>query len=129
MHHHLRNNLFKPNQQRKASPNRATWHLRLQQISFNSLNKFVISLSAVIGALRSLLGPHSESDLETNLYSGRIYPDSYQDESDRRISFNNLIKSTISLSATIDALGSLLWSHLKSDLATDLYSVSTPNPW
>jgi hypothetical protein len=83
----------------------------------------------VIGALGSLLGPHPESDLETNLYSGRIYPDSYQDESDRRISFNNLIKSTISLSATIDALGSLLWSHPKSDLATDLYSVSTPNPW
>jgi hypothetical protein len=129
MHHHLKKNLFKPNQQRKASPNRATWHLRLQQISFNSLNKFVISLSAVIGALGSLLGPHPESDLETNLYSGRIYPDSYQDESDRRISFNNLIKSTISLSATIDALGSLLWSHPKSDLAIDLYSVSTPNPW
>jgi hypothetical protein len=40
------------------------------QISFNSLNKFVISLSAVIGALGSPLGPHPESDLETDLYSG-----------------------------------------------------------
>jgi hypothetical protein len=39
------------------------------QISFNSLNKSVISLSAVIGALGSLLGPHPESDLETDLYS------------------------------------------------------------
>jgi gamma-glutamylcysteine synthetase len=34
-------------------------------ISFNSLNKFIISLSAAIGALGSLLGPHPESNLET----------------------------------------------------------------
>jgi hypothetical protein len=40
------------------------------QISFNSLNKSVISLSVVIGALDSTLGPHPESDLETDLYSG-----------------------------------------------------------
>jgi hypothetical protein len=40
------------------------------QISFNSLNKSVISLSAVIGALGSPLGPHPESDLEIDLYSG-----------------------------------------------------------
>jgi hypothetical protein len=40
------------------------------QISFNSLNKFVISLLAVIEALDSPLGPHSKSDLETDLYSG-----------------------------------------------------------
>jgi hypothetical protein len=39
------------------------------QISFNSLNKFVISLSAVIGTLGSPLEPHLESDLETDLYS------------------------------------------------------------
>jgi hypothetical protein len=39
------------------------------QISFNSLNKSVISLSAAIGALGSPLGLHPESDLETNLYS------------------------------------------------------------
>jgi hypothetical protein len=39
------------------------------QISFNSLNKSVISLSAAIGALGSPLGPHLESDLETDLYS------------------------------------------------------------
>jgi hypothetical protein len=39
------------------------------QISFNSLNKSVISLSAVIGALGSPLGPHPESDLEIDLYS------------------------------------------------------------
>jgi hypothetical protein len=41
------------------------------QISFNSLNKSVISLSMMIGALDSHLGPHPESDLETDLYSGK----------------------------------------------------------
>jgi hypothetical protein len=40
------------------------------QISFNSLNRSVISLSVAIGALGSPLGPHPESDLETDLYSG-----------------------------------------------------------
>jgi hypothetical protein len=40
------------------------------QISFNSLNKSVISLSAAIEALDSPLRPYSESDLETDLYSG-----------------------------------------------------------
>jgi hypothetical protein len=40
------------------------------QISFNSLNKSVILLSAAIGALDSPLGPHPKSDLETDLYSG-----------------------------------------------------------
>jgi hypothetical protein len=40
------------------------------QISFNSINKYVISLSATIRALDSPLGPHPESDLETDIYSG-----------------------------------------------------------
>jgi hypothetical protein len=40
------------------------------QISFNSLNKSLISLSATIGALSSPLGPNPESGLETDLYSG-----------------------------------------------------------
>jgi hypothetical protein len=40
------------------------------QISFNSLNKSTISLLAVIGVLGSPLGPHPESNLETDLYSG-----------------------------------------------------------
>jgi hypothetical protein len=39
------------------------------QISFNSLNKSIISLSAAIGELSSPLEPYPESDLETNLYS------------------------------------------------------------
>jgi hypothetical protein len=38
------------------------------QISFNGLNKSVISLSAVIGALGSPLGLNPESDLEIDLY-------------------------------------------------------------
>jgi hypothetical protein len=40
------------------------------QINFNSLKKSVISLSAVIEALSSSLGPHPESDLITDQYSG-----------------------------------------------------------
>jgi hypothetical protein len=40
------------------------------QVSFNSLNKSIISLSATIGALGSPLGPHPESDTEIDLYSG-----------------------------------------------------------
>jgi hypothetical protein len=40
------------------------------QISFNDLNKFVISLFVAIRALFSPLGHHLESDLETDLYSG-----------------------------------------------------------
>jgi hypothetical protein len=40
------------------------------QINFNSLKKSATSLSAAIGALGSPLGPHPESDLETDLYSG-----------------------------------------------------------
>jgi hypothetical protein len=40
------------------------------QINFNSLKKSATSLSMVIGALGSPLGPHPESDLETDLYSG-----------------------------------------------------------
>jgi hypothetical protein len=38
------------------------------RISFNLLNKSVTSLSAVMGELGSPLGPHTESDLVTNLY-------------------------------------------------------------
>jgi hypothetical protein len=41
-----------------------------RRISFNSLKKFVTSLSAVIEALRSPLELHPERDLVTDLYSG-----------------------------------------------------------
>jgi hypothetical protein len=47
------------------------------------------------------------------------------DESDSQINFNILKKSVTSLSVAIGALGSPLGPHPKSDLETDLYSVST----
>jgi hypothetical protein len=79
----------------------------------------------VIEALGSPLGP-IQKVIYKQIYT-LLYPDSYQDESDRQISFNNLIKSAISLSSTIGALGSPLGPYPESDLATDLYSGSTPN--
>jgi hypothetical protein len=96
-----------------------------RHINFNSLKKSVTSLSAVIGALDSPLGPHSESDLVTYLYSVST-PIANMDMSGCQISFNSLNKSVISLSAAIGALSSPLGLHPKSDLETDLYSSSTP---
>jgi hypothetical protein len=69
------------------------------------LKKSVTSLPAAIGALESPLGPHLESDLTTDLYSTSTSI-AIMDESDRRISFNLLTKSTISLSAAIGAVTS-----------------------
>jgi hypothetical protein len=48
------------------------------------------------------------------------------DESDRRIIFNLLNKSAISLSAVIGTSGSHLKPHPERDLATDPHSGSTP---
>jgi hypothetical protein len=95
------------------------------RISFNQLNKSVLSLPAVIGASGSPLGPHSESDLATDLYSGDI-PIANMDESDHRIIFNRLNKSVILLPAAIGASGSPLGPRPERDLVTDLYSGSTP---
>jgi hypothetical protein len=94
------------------------------QINFNSLKKSATSLSAAIGALRSPLGPHPESDIVTDLYSGSTMI-ANMDKSGCQISFNSLNKSVISLSATIGALESPLGPHPESDLETDLYSGST----
>jgi hypothetical protein len=96
-----------------------------RQINFNSLKKSATSLSVAIGALGSRLGPHSESGLVTNLYSGST-PIANIDMPGCQISFNSLNKSVISLSAAIGALGSPLGPHPESDLKTDLYSGSTP---
>jgi hypothetical protein len=95
-----------------------------RQINFNSPKKFTNSLSAVIGALCSLLRPHLESDLVTDLYSSSTLI-ANMDKSDCQISFNSLNKSVISLSVAIRALGSPLGPHPKSDIETDLYSDST----
>jgi gamma-glutamylcysteine synthetase len=71
-----------------------------RQINFNSLKKYVTSLSAVIGALSSPLGPHPESDLVTDLYSDSTMI-ANMDRSGCQINFNSLNKSVISLSAVI----------------------------
>jgi hypothetical protein len=142
--HHLRKNLFKLNQQRKASPNRTTQHLRSQQVwVFNSklltfysrleeqlheclrLKKSATSLSVTIGTLGYPLAPHLESNLVTYLYSDSTTI-ANMDESGWQNSFNSLNKSLISLSAVVGALGSPLTPYTESDLEIDLYSASTP---
>jgi hypothetical protein len=77
-----------------------------------------------IEALGSPLEPHPESDIDTDLYSVST-PIANMDESDRWIIVNSLNKSTISLSAAIEALGSPLGLYLESDLEIYLYSGST----
>jgi hypothetical protein len=62
-----------------------------RQIRFNLLTESAISLSAVIGALGSHLGPHLERDLATNLYSV-FTPIAIKDESNNRIRFRQLQK-------------------------------------
>jgi hypothetical protein len=110
-------------------------HIQFKTLTFHSrpekqlqertrLKKSVISLPAVIEALGSPLGPHSKSDLATDLYSDST-PIANMDESDHWISFNHLNKYAILLTTTIWASGSPLGPHLERDLATDLYFGST----
>jgi hypothetical protein len=110
-------------------------HIQFRTLMFHSrleeqlqqrlyLKKYVTSLSAVIRALGSPLEPHPKSDVATDLYSDYTLI-AIIDESDRRISFNHLNKSAISLSATIEASDSLLGPRPERDLVTDLYSGST----
>jgi hypothetical protein len=89
------------------------------------LKKFVTSLSAVIGALGSHLLPHSKSDLATDLYSVSTLI-ANMDASDHQIIFNLPNKSVILLLVAIGASCSTLGPRLEKDLATDLYSGSTP---
>jgi hypothetical protein len=72
------------------------------QISFNSLNNSVISLSAAMGALGSPLGPHLESDLETDLYS----------------------RSTLIAIKTSPIIGSVLDDFKKSTTSLQIYTLS-----
>jgi hypothetical protein len=88
------------------------------------LKKPATSLSAAIEVLGSPLGPHPESGLAIDLYSGSTLV-ANMDESDHRISFNLLNKSVISLSVVIRALSSPLGAHPERDLVTDLHSCST----
>jgi hypothetical protein len=75
------------------------------QISFNNLNKSIISLSVVIGALGSPLGLRLESDLETDLYSD-----------------STLIAIKTSLIA-----GSVLHDFKKSTTLLQIYSLAQPS--
>jgi hypothetical protein len=75
------------------------------QISFNSLNKSVISLSATIGALGSPLGPHPESDVEAYLYSG----------------------STPIAIKTSPIVGSILDDFKKSIISLQIYTLAQPS--
>jgi hypothetical protein len=52
------------------------------QVSFNLLNKVVISLSVMIRAADSPLGPHPKRDLATHLHYGST-PIAIKDESNR----------------------------------------------
>jgi hypothetical protein len=95
------------------------------RISLNCLDKSVISLSAAIEALDSPLGPYTETNLVTDLYSISI-PIAIMDESDRWISLNYLNKYVMSLSTAIGALCSHLGPFPERDITTYLYSDSTP---
>jgi hypothetical protein len=75
------------------------------QINFNSLKKFVTSLTAVIGALGSALGPHSESDLEADLYFG----------------------STPIAIKTSPIVGSVLVNFKKSTTSIQIYTLAQPS--
>jgi hypothetical protein len=110
-------------------------HIQIKTLTFHSrseeqlqehlcLKKSATSLLAAIWALGSPLGPHLESDLPIDLYSV-FTPIVIMDESDRRISFNLLTKSSLSLSVMIEASDSPLGPHPKRDLAKDLYFGST----
>jgi hypothetical protein len=78
-----------------------------------------------IEALGSPLGPHLESDLTIDLYSSSTLIANIN-ESDHQIIFCFLNKSVISLLAAIRASDSPLEFHPERDLATDIYSGSTP---
>jgi hypothetical protein len=58
-------------------------------ISFNLLNKSMISLSTAIGTSDSSLGPHPEKDLDIDLHSYST-PIVIKDESNGRIGFRRL---------------------------------------
>jgi hypothetical protein len=116
----------------------AGMHIQFSTLTFHSrskeqlqeylcLKKSTTSLSAAIEALgnASPLGPHSESDLATYLYSNST-PIVIMDEFDRWISVNNLKKFVTSLLVAIGALGSTLGSRPERYLATYLHSGSTP---
>jgi hypothetical protein len=111
-------------------------HIQFRNLTFYSrsveqlqerrrIMKFVTSHLAAIGALSSSLGPYSESDLPTYLYSVST-PIAIMYESDCRISIYLLTKFMILLSATVGASDSPFEPCPERDLVIDLHSASTP---
>jgi hypothetical protein len=103
----------KPERGNMISSSLSGMHIQFRTLTFHNrpeeqlqerlcLKKSTTSLPVAIGALSSPLGPHPESDLPTDLYSGSTLI-AIMDGSDRRISFNLLTQSAISLSAAIGA--------------------------
>jgi hypothetical protein len=86
-------------------------------ICFNRLKESTSTLLAAIRVLDSPLGHHTESELAIDLYSCSTSI-ANMDESDHRISFNLLKKSSISLPLVIGALNSPLGLHSESDLSS-----------
>jgi hypothetical protein len=84
------------------------------RIGFNSLKKFVISLSAVIGALSSPLVPHPERDLATNLYSDST-PIAIKTSLIDRLISDDFKKDTTSLQEVTKAYGSCDFPPLSRD--------------
>jgi hypothetical protein len=72
------------------------------RVDFNRLNKSVISLSTMIGASCSPLGPHLERDLVTDLYSGST-PIAIKTSSIVGSDLDDYKKSTTSLQEVIKA--------------------------
>jgi hypothetical protein len=92
-------------------------------ISFNLLNKSMISLTVVIGTSDSLLGPHPERDLAKGLHSGSTLI-AIEDESNRRIRFRRL-QEIYNITTRCDQSIELSSRNpSENDLTTDLYSGS-----
>jgi hypothetical protein len=124
MCHHLKRNLFKPNQQGMTSPNEATWYLHPQQ-------KSVTSLPAAIAIM-------DESDRQVNFNSIKKSATSLpaviaiMDESDRQINFNSLKKFVTSLLAVIaiktsSITRSVLDGFKKSTTSLQIYTLAQPS--
>jgi hypothetical protein len=92
-------------------------------ISFNLLNKSMISLSVVIGTSDSLLGPRLERDLATGLHSGSTLI-AIEDESNRRIRFRRLQKIYNITTRCDQSIELSSRNPSENDLTTDLYSGS-----
>jgi hypothetical protein len=93
------------------------------RISFNLLTESVISLSVMIGASSSPLGPYLERDLPIDLYSDST-PIVIKDESNRWIRFRRLQKIYNITTRSDKGIELSSINPYKIDLSADLYSAS-----